>query len=152
VQYNLDDEANQIDLDNQTECEIDLEFLQTIATSITKQDIELIICNNDYIHEINLEFRKKDKATDVLSFPYEQIPNMDMPIGSIVISVDFVEEKSQNYKHSFNDELSLLFIHGLLHLVGYDHEVDNGEHRDAEEQVINKFNLPASLIVRTNEE
>ena len=75
---------------------------------------------------------------------------VNMPLGSIVISTDFVEEKAKEYGHSFNEELSLLFIHGLLHLLGYDHEVDNTEHRDKEEELIKKFNLPNSLIVRNS--
>ena len=74
------------------------------------------------------------------------------PLGSIVISSNFVEEKSKLYNHSFQDEFTLLFIHGVLHLLGYDHEIDNGEHRDKEEDLINKYNLPKSLIIRTGEE
>ena len=76
------------------------------------------------------------------------MPNM--PLGSIVISTDFVEEKAKEYGHTFNEEFSLLFIHGLLHLLKYDHEVDNGEHRAKEEELIKKFNLPDSLIVRNS--
>jgi probable rRNA maturation factor len=62
--------------------------------------------------------------------------------------VDLKHKKAKLYNHSFNDELALLFIHGLLHLVGYDHEIDDGEHRAKEEEMIKKFNLPNSLIVR----
>jgi probable rRNA maturation factor len=71
------------------------------------------------------------------------------PLGSIVISCDFVQEKALEFGHTQNDELCLLFIHGLLHILGYDHEVDNGEMRQKEKELINKFALPKSLIVRT---
>jgi probable rRNA maturation factor len=81
-----------------------------------------------------------------LSFPYDDMPYT--PLGSIVISLDFVKIKSQEYNHSFEDEFTLLFIHGLLHLLGYDHEVDSGEHRKKEEELIKKYKLPDSLIVR----
>lgn len=138
-----------IDLENNTSFDIDLESLQKIADELTSKDFELIITTNDEIHELNKEHRDMDKPTDVLSFPLEfDMPNM--PLGSIVISTDFVEEKAKEYGHTFNEELSLLFIHGLLHLIGYDHEVDNGEHRDKEEELINQFNLPKSLIVRNS--
>ncbi len=80
------------------------------------------------------------------------IEGFELPLGSIIISIDFVEEKSSLYNHSFDEELTLLFIHGLLHLVGYDHEVDDGEHREKEKELIKKFGLPDSLIVRTNKE
>ena len=138
-----------IDLDNATEFEIDIISLEEIAETLTKKDIELLIVKNDEIRELNKEHRNIDKATDVLSFPMDfDMPHM--PLGSIVISTDFVEEKAKEYGHTFNEELSLLFIHGLLHLLGYDHEVDNTEHRDKEEELIRKFNLPNSLIVRNS--
>ena len=135
-----------INFENHTSYNIDLDFLKQIASKVISKEIELIICDNSYIQEINHEYRNIDKPTDVLSFPYEDMPYT--PLGSIVISVDFVKEKSKLYKHSFDEELSLLFIHGLLHLVGYDHEKDKGEHRSKEEELIKEFNLPNSLIVR----
>jgi probable rRNA maturation factor len=138
-----------IDLDNGTEFEIDISSLENIANTLTEKDIELIVVKNDEMKELNKEHRNIDKATDVLSFPMDfDFPNM--PLGSIVISTDFVEEKSKEYGHTFNEEFSLLFIHGILHLLGYDHEVDNGEHRTKEEELIKQFNLPDSLIVRNS--
>lgn len=138
-----------IDIENNTSFDIDLATIETISNSLTNKDIELIITYNDEIQELNNEHRNINKATDVLSFPLEfNMPNM--PLGSIVISVDYVEDKAKEYGHSFNEEFSLLFIHGLLHLLGYDHEVDNGEHREKEEELINQFNLPKSLIVRNS--
>jgi len=138
-----------IDLDNQTSKNIDILSLQTITNDLCTKDIELIFVHNKEIQELNKEHRNIDKATDVLSFPLEfDMPNM--PLGSIVISIDFVEEKAKEYNHSFEDELKLLFIHGLLHLLGFDHEVDDGEHREKEEELIKKYNLPNSLIIRNS--
>lgn len=136
-----------IDLENQTSFEVDLDFLENIAQELTQKEFELIITTNDEIQYLNKEHRNINKATDVLSFPLEfSIPNM--PLGSIVISIDFVKEKAKEFQHSENEELTLLFIHGLLHLLGYDHEVDEGEHRQKEQELINQFNLPNSLIIR----
>ncbi len=138
-----------IELDNNTSFEFDLDKLQTIADELTAKDFELIITNNEEIQILNKEHRNIDKATDVLSFPMEfDMPNM--PLGSIVISLDYVEEKASEYSHSKEDELTLLFIHGLLHLMGFDHEVDNGQHRQKEEELIKKYKLPDSLIVRNS--
>lgn len=138
-----------IDLENNTEFEIDISMLEKIANSLTKKDVELLVVKNDEIKELNKEHRKIDKATDVLSFPMD-FDFVNMPLGSIVISTDFVEEKSKEYGHSFNEEFSLLFIHGILHLLGFDHEVDDGEHRAKEEELIKEFKLPNSLIVRNS--
>ncbi len=138
-----------IDLDNQTDSKIDISYLEYILNGLTSKDIELILVHNKEIKELNLKHRKIDKATDVLSFPLEfDMPNMSL--GAIVISVDFVSEKAKEYQHTFEDELKLLFIHGLLHLLKFDHEIDNGEHRNKEEELIKKHNLPNSLIVRNS--
>ena len=138
-----------IDLDNSTSYDIDLASLEAIKESLTQKDIELLVVHNDEIQELNKEHRNIDKATDVLSFPMD-FDFANMPLGSIVISTDFVEEKAKEYGHSFDEEFSLLFIHGILHLLGYDHEVDDGEHRKKEEELIKKFNLPESLIIRNS--
>jgi len=136
-----------IDIDNRTLFEVDEIFLQTIVEKFTDKDIELVITSNAEIQEINAEFREIDKPTDVLSFPYEEMPFA--PLGSIIISEDKVIEKAKELGHSSSDEFSLLFIHGLLHLLGYDHEVDKGEMREKEEALINELKLPKSLIIRT---
>ena len=136
-----------IELDNETSLDVDENFLNTIASQLTNKEIELIITTNEAIREINKEHRNIDKDTDVLSFPYESMPMS--PLGSIVISFSHVEEKAKEFGHQDSDELALLFIHGLLHILGYDHEVDSGEMREEEERLINEFNLPKSLIIRT---
>jgi probable rRNA maturation factor len=136
-----------IEIDNRTSLKIDEDILNSIASTLTDKEIELIITSNEEIKEINKEYRDINKDTDVLSFPYEEMPMA--PLGSIVISSWHVETKAKELKHSTDDELALLFIHGLLHLLGYDHEVDNGEMRKKEEALIKEFNLPSSLIVRT---
>ncbi|MEO1938000.1 MAG: rRNA maturation RNase YbeY, partial [Sulfurimonas sp.] len=111
-----------IDIDNQTSYEVKTEILEQIANSLTEKEIELIITDNETIAQINAEYRNIDKATDVLSFPYDA--DMPMaPLGSIVISYDFVKEKAAEFGHSQDDEFTLLFIHGLLHILGYDHEI-----------------------------
>jgi probable rRNA maturation factor len=137
-----------IEIDNQTNLVVDEEFLNSVATSLTQKDIELLITSQDDIQKINHNFRGLDKPTDVLSFPYEDMPMA--PLGSIVISSWHVETKAKELEHTQNDELALLFIHGLLHLLDYDHEVDNGEMRNKETELIKKFNLPDSLIVRNS--
>ncbi len=139
-----------IELDNRTEKSYNFALLEQIADALTKQEIELILTDNTEIAEINREFRNIDKATDVLSFPSDPFPSA--PLGSIVISVDKVTSVAQELGHSEDDEIALLFIHGLLHLKGLDHEVDNGEMRQKEVELIERFNLPKSLIVRTTEE
>ncbi|WP_297987920.1 rRNA maturation RNase YbeY [uncultured Campylobacter sp.] len=75
-------------------------------------------------------------------------------LGSVVINLDLVELKAAQLGHGRDDETALLFTHGLLHVLGYDHESDDGQMRAKECEIIEKFRLPKSLIVRTegNEE
>ncbi len=144
-----------IDLENETTLQFDLNALEEIASSLTTKEIELIITDNESIQELNQEHREMNKPTDVLSFPmdapFTEQSIFGMPLGSIVISADLVKEKANEFGHTVQDELSLLFIHGLLHLLGFDHETDDGEMRAREREIIKAFDLPSSLIVRTTE-
>ena len=134
-------------LNNKTDLEISLNLLENIASNFSNKEIELVVVNKEEMHQINLKQRGVDKTTDVLSFPLEDIHHF--PLGSIVINSDFVKIKAKEFNHSKNDEFALLFIQGLLHLCGYDHEKDSGEMREKEKEIIEKFNLPKSLIIRT---
>ncbi|HUH41667.1 MAG TPA: rRNA maturation RNase YbeY [Sulfurimonas sp.] len=136
-----------IDFDNRTSLNLQTQTIELIASSFSDKEIELIITDEDEMREINKAHRNIDKATDVLSFPYEEMPMS--PLGSIVICSLHIQEKSKELEHTEDDEFTLLFIHGLLHLLGYDHEVDNGEMREEEARIIKEFNLPQSLIIRT---
>ncbi len=135
-----------IDFENRSDFEFDISILKEIYEYLTNKDIELILTTDEEIRTLNRTYRNKDKATDVLSFPLEEMPGM--PLGSIIISVDTAQKMANELGHSIEDEIKLLFIHGLLHLLGYDHEIDNGEMREKEAEVIKKFNLPDSLIIR----
>jgi probable rRNA maturation factor len=144
-----------IDLDNQTTLTVDLEALEKIAESLSNKEVELIITDDTTMRELNAEYRAKDSITDVLSFPmdapFTEQSIFGMPLGSIIIAESLVKEKAAEHGHTIQDELSLLFIHGMLHLLGFDHEDDNGEMRAREKELIEQFDLPKSLIVRTIE-
>jgi probable rRNA maturation factor len=144
-----------IDLDNQTDLSLDLNKLEQIADALSTKEVELLIVDDETMHSLNAEHRGKESTTDVLSFPMEapftEQSIFGMPLGSIIIATSFVKEKAALLRHSEQDELSLLFIHGMLHLLGFDHEKDNGEMRIREKELIEKFDLPKSLIVRTEE-
>jgi probable rRNA maturation factor len=144
-----------IDLDNQTTLAVDLEALEKIADALSNKEIELIITDDATMQELNAEYRGKNNVTDVLSFPMEapftEQSIFGMPLGSIIIAESLVKNKAEEFGHSTQDELSLLFIHGMLHLLGFDHESDHGEMRMREKELIESFGLPQSLIVRTEE-
>ncbi|WP_309497104.1 rRNA maturation RNase YbeY [Sulfurovum sp.] len=142
-----------IDLDNQTTLAIDIDALEKIADTLSTKEVELMIVNDETMLALNTEYRGKESTTDVLSFPMEapftEQSIFGMPLGSIIIAESFVREEAKTLGHSEQDELSLLFIHGMLHLLGFDHEVDDGEMRAREKELIEAFGLPKSLILRT---
>lgn len=132
--------------ENRTEAVLEIDLLEKISLYLSEKEVELILTNDTEIAAINLSERGLDKATDVLSFPLEPLPSF--PLGSIMISVDRAEAVANELGHSSDEEIALLFTHGMLHLLGYDHEVDEGEMREKEQEVIAHFLLPKSLIVR----
>jgi len=123
-------------------------ILHDIQVSLTDKEVELLFVDSKKMQEINLEQRGIDKTTDVLSFPLLEVEGM--PLGSIVINSELAKEKADELGHKQNDEEALLFIHGMLHLLGYDHEVDSGQMREKEREIIEKFFLPKSLILRSS--
>lgn len=85
----------------------------------------VIIVDNPYIHKINKEYRNIDRETDVISFALEDEKSENFSniriLGDIYISIDKAKEQANLYNHSLERELSFLAVHGLLHLLGYDH-------------------------------
>ena len=129
------------------ECEFD-PLLEQIADFLGAGDVELVFVNDDEMRKINREQRGIDKTTDVLSFPYEQVAGGLM--GSVVISTDTASRVAGELGHSIECEIALLFLHGILHILGYDHEIDDGQMRGKEKEVIEHFSLPDSLIIRNS--
>lgn len=93
----------------------------------TNYIIDVNIVDNKSIHEINKEYRGIDKATDVISFAFfddkdeKVISDVPTSLGQILISYEKAEEQAEAYKHSIEREMSFLFTHGMLHLLGFDH-------------------------------
>lgn len=134
-------------LDDRYGYDTNLEQLESIKERLTQKEIELIFVKNDEMLQINKEFRDIKSPTDVLSFPLLDMPNC--PLGTIVINIDKVKEVSLELGHRRDDELKLLFIHGFLHLLGFDHEKDSGEMLRKERELIKELKLPKSLILRS---
>lgn len=122
---------NNFEVINTLEEQIDLSEIKNVLEYALKVEkinnavFNVIITNNDEIHKLNKTYRNIDRPTDVLSFALEE--NDDIPLenirflGDIYISLDKAKEQSREYNHSLLRELAFLSVHGLLHLLGYDH-------------------------------
>ena len=84
-------------------------------------EISLVFCGDDFIQELNRDYRQKDQPTDVLSFP--QDPNSGV-LGDVVLSVPTAAQQATAHGHPLEDEIAWLFLHSLLHLLGYEDETD----------------------------
>ena len=136
-----------IDFENKTDYKIEVDDLEKIRASLADaKSLELIIVNDEEIRGINLEYRKLDKPTDVLSFPIK-VSKTEF-IGSIIISADTTKRVADEMGHAFAVELKILFIHGLLHLLGFDHESDNGQMLQKEISVAKMFGIEETLLSR----
>lgn len=109
----------------------------TLAYEGIDNDVEVSITftDDESIHNLNLEYRGIDRATDVLSFPIEDDIKTNrgsglIMLGDIVISLERAVAQAEEYGHSFQRETAFLCIHSVLHLLGYDHEL--GEKEDAD--------------------
>lgn len=118
-------------------------FTDLLTKTLTLLDInqevilEASIVSKDTIKELNRQYRGIDRATDVLSFAFlDEVPGeikiVDAPfidLGAIVISSEIAEEQAKRFDHGITREMSFLFVHGLLHLCGYDHQTATEEQK-----------------------
>ncbi|MFO7820034.1 MAG: rRNA maturation RNase YbeY [Halanaerobacter sp.] len=103
------------------------------------KEVSVALVDNEYIKELNNKYRSKDEATDVLSFPQE---DKDL-LGDIIISIPRAKEQAEEYNHSLAREIGFLTVHGMFHLIGYDHhqQAEKEEMRAKEEEVLAQFDL-----------
>ena len=124
-------------------------------------EISVTFVDNNRIHELNKEYRDKDSATDVLSFPLGENGEYDIDedngcklLGDIVISMERAMEQAELYGHSLQREVAYLTVHSMLHLLGYDHEAGGLEAvrmREKEEAVLIQLGLPRTVSYTSDE-
>lgn len=127
-------------------------------------EISVIFVDNEQIHKLNMQYRKKDTDTDVLSFPMGENGVYDINhstgakiLGDIVISMEKAVEQAKRYGHGLEREVGYLTAHSMLHLLGYDHEkggLQKVRMREKEEQVMTELGLPStsSYVLEDDEE
>lgn len=155
-------------LDSAWDCSCDYSCEKKLCEKV---HIELVFVGSKKMQNINKEFLDKDYATDVLSFPLMDLPLIDsadspladfllaklqdlsldssdflpLLLGSIVINLPLARKNSLKFAHSLEYEIIILFIHAVLHLLGFDHERDRGAHRQKEREIMQKLSLSKSL-------
>ncbi len=110
--------------------------------------VSVLLAGDEEIRRLNREFRHKDKATDVLSFPAAQMNGNGELAGDLAISVETAAREAERRGHPLETELKVLLLHGVLHLAGWDHEMDSGEMSAKEEALRAELGLKQGLIGR----
>ena len=152
---------SKIEIFNQLDEEIkELETVEKVLLSaIEKEKLEdvtfnLIIVDNEYIHELNKNYRGIDRETDVITFALEDEDSIIVPeeegrnLGDIYISIDKAKEQAKEYGHSLLRELSFLAVHGFYHLLGYDHQTKEEEKImfQKQEEVLESYGITREII------
>ena len=140
-----------IEVYNETNCDAYIKDIENILKlglkhmNIKDSYISVVIVDKDRIHEINKTYRNIDKVTDVISFAFEDnegiTPDGLRILGEIYLCMDKAKEQAVEYGHSNKREICYLVIHGLLHLLGYDHEKeeDKKKMRTKEEEILELY-------------
>lgn len=108
------------------------------SEGVKAREVSIALVDNEYIKELNAEYRGLDEPTDVLSFPLGE----EM-LGDIIISLERAKSQAEDYNHSWDREVGFLTVHGMLHLLGYDHKEKEAkeEMRNREEKVLSRLEL-----------
>jgi probable rRNA maturation factor len=128
-------------------------WLRRVAPARARGAVSVALVSDRRVRELNKTYRRKDDATDVLSFPNPADPRSVIPnpfLGDIVIARGVARRQAREARHSEQTELRVLALHGLLHLLGYDHEEDAGRMRRVERRLRRKGGLREGLIERAS--
>jgi probable rRNA maturation factor len=118
--------------------------------------VDVLLADDVTLRRLNKTFRGKNRATDVLSFPagattvFFGEPDGPELAGDLAISLETAARQAERYGHSLRDEVRVLLLHGVLHLAGFDHEVDSGEMAAREAELRRKLGLGTGLIARAS--
>ena len=129
-------------------------WLASIAPSRARGTVTVAIVSDARVRALNRQYRRKDKATDVLSFPASASrlrrgrPDERGDLGDVVIAAGVAARQAREAGHTVATELRVLALHGLLHLLGYDHERDDGRMARLERRLRRRGGLEEGLIER----
>ncbi len=141
------------ELTNLTNEEINVNLLDKVICKVSEvldvnnSLVSIVLTDNKYIHEINKTYRNVDRETDVISFAFmdndENIKSDITDLGEIYISLEKAHSQAEEYNHSFEREICFLLVHGLLHLLGYDHmnEKDEKEMFSLQEEILSSLGV-----------
>ena len=125
-------------------------FLKVAQVAVRlRGEVNVLLTTDAAMRDLNRRFRRKNKPTDVLSFPAANLVQSEEK-GDLAISVETALKQSREQGHALSIEIKVLILHGLLHLAGYDHETDTGQMQRRERKLRAELKLPEGLIERAH--
>ncbi|MFH1509373.1 MAG: rRNA maturation RNase YbeY [bacterium] len=117
-----------IDVSSYNSKSFEVEFVRVLASKVLNEwnlensNMEINLITDKEMQRINREYRQQDKVTDVLAFSYEDNKERLSVIGELFLCPSYIDNQAKNYKKEYQEELAEVLIHGILHLLGHDHE------------------------------
>lgn len=124
-------------------------WLAKAAPARARGDVSVALVSDRRMRALNRQFRGKDAVTDVLSFPANRTPGVTPFLGDVVIASGVAKKQAKAAGHPVQTEIRVLALHGLLHLLGYDHDNDDGKMARVEARLRTKAGLREGLIERS---
>ncbi|MFT8871005.1 MAG: rRNA maturation RNase YbeY [Sporolactobacillus sp.] len=152
----MNDETSQVTTNEQQWVIALLDHAAAVVGLTDHAEVSVTFTDNVRIHQINRDYRHVDRPTDVISFAFEEMADDEVPIirekeeprvlGDIIVSIEKAREQADSYGHSFERELGFLVVHGLLHLLGYDHQTPDQEKAmfGLQDRILSSFGLDRS--------
>lgn len=152
----IQNQQDKVDVDQHISKIIEESIVNTIKIFLEEENFEIsvLIVDNNFIKELNKNYRNVNKETDVLSFPIFEFKNGklledivimedEIPLGDIVISIEKAAQQAEEFGHSLEREVAYLTVHSVLHLLGFDHVGDDDRKvmREYEEQILQSMGL-----------
>jgi probable rRNA maturation factor len=129
-------------------------WLERAAPRRARGTVDVALVSDEEMRDLHFRYRRTRHATDVLSFPagpsVTPNPQGDRQLGDIAIALGVARRQAARHGHSLGMELRILALHGLLHLLGYDHERDHGEMRALEDRLRRRWGLSAGVVARAS--
>lgn len=149
-----------IDVQNDAEYPLEVERLQAASIAVLQRHdvdpdstLSVVVTDNDAVQALNVQHRGVDAPTDVLSFPADELPediDSDEPpyLGDLIIAFPYAQSQAEREGHAMNDSLSLLVVHGTLHLLGYDHDTpeNRAEMWAVQEEVLRDLGIDPQIV------
>lgn len=143
IETNIFEENKWDDFDIENMADIAVNLIEESHEFSSDKEVSIVFTNNDKVHELNKDYRNKDKSTNILTFAFNDDGSDNYMLGELFLAFDVIANEATEQNKSFYDHCMHILIHGVLHLIGYDHieDCDAEEMESLEIELLSKINI-----------